>query len=429
MTLADAMSLVPALTTAKADTQGDHAALERLADWCCRYSPWVALDGNDGLIMEVSGVPHLFGGEDVMLDQMRIAFRRMEVSVRMAIAESPAAAWAWARYGAGGALPGRPQSFEHLAALPVDALRIDGSVARELKALGLKVVGDIANRPRGPFVKRFGQQLLNRLDYMLVRQDEPISPRQHPAPWRSRANLMEPVSTRDMIDTVVARLLDALCGLLEKEQLGARRLALHAYRVDGDVQTLHVGTSHPSRSPKHLARLFRDPLDGIMPGFGFETFILEATAADPFSAEQASLDATQQGDTRFAQLVDRLQNRLGSRAVFRLEPVERHAPENSFVHLSPLARAAAEIPKSRPRPARLMQPEQIEVETTGEAFTWRGLRRRIGKAIGPERIQGEWLDDGMNIIARDYFQIEDEVGRRYWVFRTDNRWFMQGIFA
>jgi protein ImuB len=429
MTLADAMSMVPALITAKADPQGDQAALERLADWCCRYSPWVALDGSDGIIMEVTGVPHLFGGEEGMLTQMQAAFRRMQIGLRLAIAESPAAAWAWARYGTCGPLPDRPASFDLLASLPVAALRIERDTADVLTSLGLKTIGDIANLQRAPLVKRFGRQLLDRLDRLLARQDEPISPRQYPAPWRSRANLPEPISTREAIDLLLIQLLEALCSLLEKEHLGARRLALHAYRVDGDVQTLNVGTSYPSRNPKHLARLFRDPLDGIMPGFGFETFILEAISADPFSAEQADLEAGSQRGSSFAQLIDRLQSRLGARSVFRYEPVERHAPENSAIRVPSLAESNGEMPRSRPRPVRLMQPESIELETTGEAFTWRRIRRRIAKAIGPERIQGEWIDEGMNIIARDYYQIEDEVGRRYWIYRTEGTWYLHGLFA
>lgn len=430
MTLADAMALVPALGTAPADPQGDQAALERLADWCGRYSPWVATDGPDGLILDVTGVPHLFGGEEAMLDKVLASFRRMHVIARCAMADSPAAAWAWARHGGGGVLPGRPDCLEPLKQLPVAALRIDARLADSLNTLGLKTVGAIANLPRAPLTKRFGPQLLERLDCLLIRRDEPISPRQQPAPWRSRAHLAEPIATREAIEQVLDQLLETLCPLLEKEHLGARQLALHAYRVDGDVQTLRIGTSAPSRNPKHLARLFRDPLDGIMPGFGFETFVLEATAADPFSAEQANLEGTHQTGSGFTQLVDRLQARLGERAVFRYEPVQRRTPEASVVRLSPTARSHEEMPDLEPRPQRLMhQPEVIEMDSTGEAFTWRRIRRRIASVDGPERIRGEWTPGGLDVVSRDYFRIEDEIGRRYWVYRSQDGWFMQGQFA
>lgn len=426
MTLADAVALVPKLITAPADPNGDAAALERLADWCCRYSPWVAVDGPDGIIMDVTGVPHLFGGEDEMLQKMHASFRGIPVNARLAIAESPAAAWAWVRYGEGGVLPARPASFDPLSSLPVAALRIDHEVVRGLHLVGFKTIGDIANLRRGPLVKRFGKRLLERLDCLLARQDEPISPRQQRSPWRSYIHLPEPVSTRDVIDTHLYGLLDALCSLLEREQLGARQLALHAYRVDGDIQTLRIGTSFPSRDPKHLARLFRDTLDGIMPGFGFETFILEATAADPFSAEQAIFDTPHQTGSGFPQLIDRLQSRLGHRNVFRYEPLPQHTPEASIARLSPMARSNAPMPALEPRPVRLFQAEPIEMETTGEAFTWRGIRRRIAYAIGPERIHSEWQLGGLDIVARDYFRIQVMSGHRYWIFRESGKWHVQG---
>ncbi|WP_341910967.1 DNA polymerase Y family protein [Ferrovibrio terrae] len=430
MPLADAMAQIPRLVTAPADPLGDQAALERLADWCCRWSPTVQVDGADGIVMDVYGVTHLFGGEDAMLQQMRASFRRMQVTTRIAFAASPAAAWAWSRYGAGGSLPeDRTAAFESLKDLPVAALRIDHDIVDALNGLGLKTIGSIANMARGPLAKRFGQGLLARIDMLMARQPEPITPRVPQAPWRSRANLVEPVSTRDAIDTVLDYLLDALCKLLADEHLGARQLALTAFRVDGDIQTIRVGTSYPSRSPKHLKRLFRDPLDSIAPGFGIESFTLEALTADPFSADQASLEATQQDDSRFAELIDRLQGRLGARNVFRFEPLGRHTPENAFARLPPMARSNREMPDYDPRPTRLISPEPVEMETTGDAFTWRRIRRRIAMTAGPERLHGEWKNGGMDIAGRDYFQVEDEVGRRYWLFRSSaGDWFMHGIF-
>lgn len=430
MPLADAMAQVPKLVTAPADRLGDTAALERLADWCIRWSPTVQVDGSDGIVMDTTGVDHLYGGEDGMLTAIRTSFRRMQVATRVSIAHSPAAAWAYSRYGAGGALPDdRNAAFEQLKDLPVAALRIDGHIVDALNGLGLKTIGSIANQPRSPLARRFGQELLARIDMLMARQPEPITPRQPQAPWRSRARLVEPVSTREAIDTVLDHLLDALCKLLADEHLGARQLALTAFRVDGDVQVIRVGTSYPSRSTKHLKRLFRDPLDSIMPGFGIESFTLEALAADPFSADQASLEATQQDDGRFAELIDRLQGRLGTRNVFRFEPLGKHTPENAFAHLSPMARSNREAVETDPRPVRLMQPQPIEVESTGEAFTWHRIRRRIAMTAGPERLHGEWRNGGMDISSRDYYQVEDEVGRRYWLFRSNAGWFVHGVFG
>lgn len=430
MTLADAMALVPALPTAPADPTGDRAALERLADWCGRYSPWVAVDGDDGLILDISGVPHLFGGEAAMLAQMAETFRRLELAARLAIADSPAAAWAWAHHGGGGALPPRPAAFDLLHALPVKALRITADMAETLEGLGLKTIGDVAHRPRAPLMRRFGPHLLERLDRLAGRQAEPISPRRRPARWRSSMSLAEPIGSRESIEAVLGNLLQTLCRQLEDERLGARQLALHAYRVDGDVQSLQIGTAAPSRQPQHLARLFREPLDGLMPGFGFEAFRLEALRTEVFDVEQTELGAGgMETGSGHAQLVDRLRGRLGARNVFRHEPQPRHVPEHAVYRLPPLTRSRHPMPETEPRPVRLIQPEGIEMEDDGQAFTWRRQRRRIATMIGPERIHGEWIHAGMVPVSRDYFQVQDEAGRRYWLFRQAQTWFLHGFFA
>lgn len=430
MSLADARAVMPALLTGHSDPAGDRAALERLADWCGRFSPWVATDGEDGLLLEITGVPHLFGGEQKMLRQMHQAITGLRLGSRLAIADTPAAAWAWARFGGGGILPAR-SGLERLGALPVHALRLATELSDQLITLGLRTVADIARLPRAPLARRFGLDLLNRLDALLGERIDPISPRSTPAPWRSRADLAEPILTRGAIDNLLERLLEALCGLLEQEHLGARQLALHAFRVDGEVQTLRIGTAKANRSPKHLFRLFRDKLDGIEPGFGIETMLLEATAADPLSAEQAALDARDQTATNgFPQLIDRLQARLGSQAVYRLVLLDSHCPERAVGCVRPLAPIGDSHVSNDLRPIHLLpRPELAEMAGDGTAFRWRRVLRPIRHAIGPERLSAEWWRGGLDVTYRDYFRIEDEQGKRYWLFRSTEGWFVHGFFA
>jgi protein ImuB len=95
---ADAAALVPDLVTADHDPDGDRAALEILCDWCVRFSPAVAIDGLDGLLLDVEGVSHLWGGEAAMLDDLLARLERWGAPARGAIADTPGAAWALARY-------------------------------------------------------------------------------------------------------------------------------------------------------------------------------------------------------------------------------------------------------------------------------------------------------------------------------------------
>ncbi|WP_298725420.1 DNA polymerase Y family protein [uncultured Ferrovibrio sp.] len=431
MTLADARALVPDLVTAPSDPAGDAAALERLCAWCGRFSPWVATDGADGLILDISGVAHLFGGEAKMLGLMRQKLQQFGCNARLAAADTPAAAWAWARYGRGGVL----QGFGALHDLPVEALRLSCELSDDLKRLGLRLIGDLVKLPRGPLARRMGHGLLERLDALFGRREEPISPRLPPAPWRARADLPEPVCTREAIDHVLRRLLDALCQLLEREQRGARRLMLHAYRVDGIVQSIGIGTSLANRNPVHLFRLYRDRLDGIDPGFGIETMLLEASDCEMLTGAQTVLPQAK-GDrpAAIAQIVDRLQARLGHGAVFRQQPVESHWPERSLRRAPPFARWHVTSSPASPRPVSLLpRPEPVEIETNAagwpSAFRWHRVLRRLSRLEGPERLAPEWWRDGLVVTHRDYFRAEDAQGRRYWLFREQSAWFLHGLFA
>lgn len=427
MALADARALSPGLLTAAADEEGDRAALGQLADWCGRYSPWVACDGADGLLLDLTGVAHLFGGEMALLEELTRSFTRLKLEARFAIAGPPAAARAWARFGPGGLLPNE----NAVNALPIAALDLDGATLQALAALGLRCIADLQRQARAPLARRFGAGLLWRLDALSGAVPEPITPRRPPAPWRSRADLAEPLLTREAIDAVLRRLLDALCGLLHQDQRGVRRLALHAYRVDGACQSLRIGTAAASRDAAHLFRLFRETLDRIEPGFGIETLLLEAEATDPLGPAQKGLNAGSQQAEDFPRLVDRLQARLGARAVYRPAALESHCPERAVTRLSPLARQGQPLPAAGdPRPVLLLAPpEPAEMATDGAAFRWRRVLRLIRSRTGPERLRSEWWRDGMDVAARDYYRIEDNAGRRYWLYRAgDGAWFVQGLF-
>lgn len=429
--LADARALAPDLITGPADPAGDALALDRLCAWCSRFSPWVATDGTDGLILDISGVAHLFGGEAEMLALVRKKLSHLGCTARLAAADTPAAAWAWAHFGQGGVL----QGFAALHELTVDALRLPSETSDDLKRLGLRHIGDLAKLPRGPLARRLGYALIERLDALFGKREEPISPRLPPAPWRARADLPEPILTRDAIDHVLRRVLDALCKLLEQEQRGARRLLLHVYRVDGFVQTIGIGTSLANRDPAHLFRLFRDKLDSIDPGFGIETLLLEAPVCETLAGRQSALPQTEgEKPAAVAEIVDRLQARLGIAAVYRQQPAESHWPERSIRPVSPFTRWHPIKPPASPRPVSLLpRPEPVEIEANAAgwpaAFRWHRVLRRLSRLEGPERLSPEWWRDGLEASYRDYFRAEDSEGRRYWLFRERSAWFLHGLFA
>ncbi|MGE0224830.1 MAG: DNA polymerase Y family protein [Acetobacteraceae bacterium] len=447
MTLAQAQAMVPGLAVQPADPEADAAALRHIAAWCLRYAPLAAPDPPDGVWMDITGCAHLFGGEGALLRDVVGHLSAQGLSARAAVADTPGAAHAVARFGNGQAVvpPGNVAAV--LASLPVDALRPAADMLEGLRLLGIERIGQLAELPRAPLVRRFGAALATRLDQALGRVFEPIVPVFPPDVPQIRRGFVEPLLTAEAFSTVIACLTQALCAEMEKAGQGTRRLDLLFERVDGSVQALRIGTARPSRNPRHLARMLDERLEQLDPGLGVEAMWLVAPWVERLAYVQASVRLTEADDAGqdIAPLVDRLANRFGAERVYRIAPVESDVPERAVRRLPVLAQhRPASWPADLPRPVRLLDPPQpVEAmallpDHPPVAFTWRRVRHRVRHADGPERIAGEWWKrDGETRSVRDYFRVEDEEGRRFWLFRRgdgtdtltgDMRWFLHGFF-
>ena len=443
--------MVPDLTVADADPDADAEGLHRLALWALRYSPMVSVDPPDSLWIDVTGASHLLGGERPLLDDLIRRLAAMGVAARAAVAGTPAAANAIARFGH------RPvcvvdDTLEVVSALPVAALRLPSEMTMELRRLGFETIGDLEATPRAPLAHRFGTLPGRRLDQVFGRVADPIVPVVPVETVQARRNLVEPISTAEALKAVIGTLVQDLCGQLEQHGLGARTLDLLWHRVDGTMQAIRVGTAKPVRAAPHLARLLVERIDSVDPGFGIEIAILTAKLAEPLTAEEVGRLVAREHDpvtsdevATIAGLVDVLGNRIGHDRVFRCAPVESDVPERSVTRIPALAPPVpAGWPSKWPRPGRLLTPpEPIETmalmpDHPPMAFTWRGVRRLIKRADGPERIHGEWWRrDREMAAARDYYAVEDHAGERFWLYRSwegspdtgPMRWFIHGLFG
>jgi len=465
--LADARALAPGLIVHPADPAGDRAFLESLALWAQRWGPWSALDPPDGLIVDVTGVAHLFGGEAALMADAQGCFAARGLSVRLAIAPSAGAAWALAHYGRDhGTLSPDADPLMALADLPVAALRLDDAVVLLLERLGLKRIGDLATIGRAALARRFRDRRapaanpLVRLDQMAGRVPEPILPVfAAPVPLVQR-RLIEPVRHRALLDRVVEDLAMALARRLEAMGQGARRLDLTMWKVDGEVLHRRIELAAATRDPAHVMRLFAHRLDDCDAGFGIELVRLSAPWAEPLALTQTDLDAAAEAHgTSLAACLDRLTVRLGADAVRMPIPRASHMPERAQHWVAPdpalalaLAPALAPAPALalrvqeelalHARPLKLLdRAEPIAViyeapDGLPRLFRWRGQVHEIARAEGPERIAPEWWREKGAARLRDYYRIEDSAGRRYWIYRRglagDGRggapeWFLQGI--
>lgn len=447
--VAEARAMHPSVEVIEEDGEADRSMLEALADWCDRYTPLVAIDGRDGLFLDIAGCAHLFGGEKKMLDDVLGRFRHQGFDARAAIASTPGAAWAAARHAPGSIIE-HGEEKTRAAHLPLSALRIDAAICESLESVGLRVIGALFEVPRAPLVRRFGKLVTLRLDQMLGQVDEAIAPRLTPPVLSVERRFFDPISLIANIEELVPVLTRQLKGELERREEGARHFELQLFRVDGEVSRVAVLSSRPVRDPKLVGRLFKEKLaaaaPSIDPGYGFDLVRLAVLATSPLAAQQGRLDADgHDRDDDMALFADRVRARLGSRAITSIQLVASHLPERAVRSVSFDSPAAGESisPTDRQRPLRLLAAEGIEVtaaeipEGPPGRFRWRSVSYRVAGAEGPERIEPEWWNTFGKAGSRDYFRVEDEAGRRYWLYREGRygaseappRWFMQGMFA
>ncbi|QNN64983.1 DNA polymerase Y family protein [Sphingomonas rhizophila] len=449
MRLTDARALDPGLQVVVADPAGDAALLERLARWASRWSPLVEIDGADGLRLDASGAAHLFGGENGLIADIQRRLSSLGLSSRVAIACTPGAAWALAHHGASAAQSCPVDATAaRLAPLPVAALRLPPEVTRTLERLGLKRIGTLAGVERRPLARRFREadNPLDALDRMLGRKAEPLTAIPDDPPPRALLRLAEPVSDPAAAPQALDLLVPGLVKQLEARKLGARRLLLAGYRVDGEVAVAVAATALATREAKHLHRLLADKAGTLDPGFGFDGFALEAAWCEPLGAGQDGLIGGPPPALEVARLVDRLSVKLGPERVRRPQPRASHLPERASgwrPALEPAAECMAP-PPTAPRPPRMLdRPEAIAViyatpEGLPRRFVWRRAVHDVTRAEGPERIAPEWWRERSTARLRDYYRVEDREGRRYWIYREglhgdgrggDPVWYLHGLFG
>ncbi len=449
--LTEARALYPQLEVAEDSPAKDRDLLSAIADWCDRYTPLVAEDGEDGLFLDITGCTHLFGGEEALLEDIPSRLFRMGFDVRAAIASSPALAWAIARFGRGGVI-GDETARDALLALPIQALRLEPELVSSLSKLGLKRVRDLAAAPRAPLARRFGTLLMQRLDQALGHEDEPISPRRPIANLSAERRLAEPVVSQDDIIHIAGRLAASLRPGLEARGAGGRTFELVLFRVDGKVLRIAVGASQPLRDPERICRLFSERLaaihDDLDAGFGFEILRLNVLSHEDFNARQGDFAGREQGETSLPDFVDRVAARLGPDCLSGFFLQESHIPEKAVLTVPATNHLRAGKPPETAlpltdRPLRLLKhPEQMEAfasevpDGPPGSFRWRRALHRTARSEGPERIEPEWWNSLEGERVRDYFRVEDEQGYRFWIYREGfygstppPRWFVHGLFA
>lgn len=487
--LADARAVIPGLVTQAAEPEVDRRCLEKLAAAAGRYGPNRNTEGADGVWIDITGVAHLFDGEASLTDDLRRRFKEAGFTALCGVADTPGAAFALARHAA----PGAPSNSTiapadgcraALASCPVEGLRLDTATLLLLKRLGLKRIGHLYGLPRIALARRFrdlkgkdargagplrqreelAASVVMRLDQALGATPDLRVPLTEVPRRIVQQTYPDGLISHDGIMSAIAALASALSTDLGGRDEGARRVRLSLFRVDNSVADIVIGTSRPSREAKHFVHLLSEKLSDFDAGFGVDMMALAALDTEPLSSGQSHLEGrtAEAHALETARLIDRLTNRLGKAHVFKLQPLPSHIPERAQKRVGadkPLDATACRS-KHTGRPTFLLQrPEPIDViadvpDGPPARFHWRRISRRVVRASGPERISPEWwrligispaaLARSKARRVRDYYEIEDEFGGRYWVFRAGlyqshaeeddddaqhPAWFLHGMFG
>lgn len=440
MPLADARAIVPGIQVQDDPHDLPGKLLRKLAVWSIRFSPVVAVDLPNGLLIDATGCSNLWGGEERYVQFISKKLSERGYDVRLSMADTIGVAWAVARYGKAGVVaPGR--DLQAILSLPPESLRIDPEVAGRLHKLGLHKLSDFLSMPRHSLRRRFGPDFIQRIEQALGQQLEILEPVIPTEPFEVRVPSMEPIVTGPGIQIALEKLVHELCELLSKSQVGLRKAIFKCFRVDGNIQELTIGTSRPTHHAKHILKLFESKLEQVEPGLGLDLFVLCAPVVEEHVPQQEEMwnDRQHIDEAGVSELVDRLATRLGSGAIQKYLPAEHYWPERSYTVATSLSDKPSVEWRGKSRPLYLFtQPERIEVtapipDYPPMLFRYRGQIHKISKADGPERIEQEWwLQQGQH---RDYYQVEDEEGNRYWLFRLGHyhdksyQWFLHGIFG
>lgn len=332
--------------------------------------------------------------------------------------------------------------------LPIIALRIDDETAQGLTRLGLRRIEDLFGTPRAGLARRFGRDLVRRLDQALGVEPEPVSPARPRARFAVRMGLPEPIGLIEDLMGVLDRLLPELETRLKRAGRGVRQLRIEFSRTDHTMQAVDLGLAQPSADPERMKPLLALKIGDVDAGFGIDQVRIIAVSHEPIHPLQhkghleASAEATARGQQDGIEaLMGRIGARLGLEALVRLHPAESHIPEKGAQRV-----AAAFVPPAQnwvrgglERPLRLWRPEPVMIPphpTLPEAFRWRGRDHTVRARSGPERIAPEWwLDDPeWRSGPRDYWMVTTDRGERLWLFFAHGGamsagWFCQGTFG
>ncbi len=439
-----------------------------------------------GIFLDLTGCERAFRGLDNVVGRIGRALSAMRINAKLALAPTPGAAWAMTFVTDRAPVCG-PDVFHALRDLPPVALRLDDETVEALHHLGLETIGQILDLPRDQLPARFGPLLPLRIDQALGRVAEPLVALEPPVVIRARMDFDGLVESLEAIWVVFKKLTEQVIGQLLRHGRGAREVEVEFYRAYATTLRTTIRLSRPSRDASNLFNLLRCAMETIETDEGFLGIALNVTSSERVADDQIHLLGGEEfaAQVELDHLIERLRVRLGEDVVAKPELVESYVPERAFtwqgVGLNPKSESRAVGPaysQVNPKQARMTKEKMTETsrprlghshfgfvstfdirhsdfssstlrplhlfrrpveiraivspshDRDGRpiSFTHQAEVHRLLHAVGPERVAGQWWQGHFK--TRDYFDVEDESGRRFWIFRVaeNGKWFLHVEF-
>jgi len=424
MSASAALALALQLRICQRDACAETEALLGVAAWVMQFTPNVALEFPDAVLLEVSASLKLFGGLSRIAGDLREGLAAMGFAASMSVAPTPRAACWLVRAGRQVPVTEAARVDEAVSALPTAVLRCDTDTLESLQAIGAATIGDLLALPREGLARRFGQTLLDDLDRARGRLPDPRSFFTPPPRFTAGIELLAEVTQAEALLFAARRLLAQLAGYLAARCAGVQRFVLKLAHRDGGATQIAIGLVTPSRDAEHFTLLVRERLAGIALREPVRGIAIEAADILPLAADNLGLFPDDTGTPgNWDRLIERLRSRLGTAAVHGLAARPEHRPERASAAAEPgekqLNLQFGERPfwlLDAPRPI----PELASVPNYEGPLTL---------LAGPERIESGWWDD--DDIARDYFVARTPAESLVWVYRErrGGGWYLHGLFA
>jgi protein ImuB len=419
------------------------------------------------------------GGERALATELLRVAKCWHPRPRVAIAGScvaaRAATWAGASFDQRGSerslvcVVPAGRDAPYLAPAPLALMPMDEELRSALHALGLRTVGAFAALSAEDVERRWGDAGIRA--WRLARADDlrrPVLARVETQP-AVEVELAAPSSTMEPVLFLVRAALDRLVQELIAHGRAAAAVAITLTLDDARgalvSEPVHTVTREvrPARPLARVAPLFercRALLDRWTLSAPVSAVRVAIAAAAPLTGEQGDLLSASWRDIGAADAaLERLRAELGPNAVVRAVHQDTHRPEKAGLwqdaldveavkqrtrDVTPAVTSMAAVQSDAPRALqivrepeppptttaahRALEPaEPVDVECEGEVprvVTWRGHRLVIVRPIGPERLSGDWWDDGYR---RDYWRCESLAGEFVvYLDRADDAWRLQG---